>query len=116
MEKLCGYDWPGNVRELQNTIERAVILSQGDLVEPGDLQLSQLGIAEAERASRAGDDPSLVLETLDDLEQRHILRILDHTHWNKTQAAQILGIERSTLDRKLKRYQVGRPGERADEA
>lgn len=116
MEKMCGYDWPGNVRELQNTIERAVILSQGDLVEPGDLQLSQLGIAEAERTHRAGDESALVLETLDDLEQRHILRILDHTQWNKTQAAQILGIERSTLDRKLKRYQVGRPGERSDES
>lgn len=114
MEKLCGYDWPGNVRELQNTIERAVILCQADLVEPGDLQLSQLGMAEAERANRAEGDSALVLETLDDLEQRHILRVLDHTQWNKTQAAQILGIERSTLDRKLKRYQVGRPGERDD--
>jgi two-component system, NtrC family, response regulator HydG len=115
MEKLCGYDWPGNVRELQNTIERAVILSQGELVEPADLQLSQLGIAEAQRAERAAGLPHLMLCSLEELEQQHILQILEHTQWNKTHAAQILGIERSTLDRKLKRYQVGRPGERGDD-
>jgi Nif-specific regulatory protein len=48
--------------------------------------------------------------TLEALEQQHILAVLDRTSWNKSQAAQILGIERSTLDRKLKRYQVSRPG------
>ena len=47
--------------------------------------------------------------SLEQLEQQHILGVLDRTNWNKSQAAQILGIERSTLDRKLKRYQVGRP-------
>ena len=47
--------------------------------------------------------------TLDALEQQHILSVLEQTNWNKSQAALILGIERSTLDRKLKRYQVARP-------
>jgi len=47
--------------------------------------------------------------TLEALEQEYIMSILDRTNWNKSQAAQILGIERSTLDRKLKRYQVERP-------
>jgi Nif-specific regulatory protein len=47
--------------------------------------------------------------SLSDVERDHILATLDFTDWNKSQAAQILGIERSTLDRKLKRYHVSRP-------
>ena len=47
--------------------------------------------------------------SLETLEQQHILAVLESTEWNKSQAARILGIERSTLDRKLKRYQVSRP-------
>ena len=58
-------------------------------------------------AALSGDSATYALETL---EQRHILGVLDRLNWNKSQAAQILGIERSTLDRKLKRYQVSRPG------
>jgi two-component system response regulator HydG len=112
LEKLVDYDWPGNVRELQNTIERAVILSRGDVVEPQDVQLSRLrreaGESRGETAPGTGGGP---LVSLDVLEQRYILQVLEHTAWNKTQAAQTLGIERSTLDRKLKRYQVGRPEE-----
>ena len=49
--------------------------------------------------------------SLDELEKRHILATLEKTHWNKSQTATMLGIERSTLDRKLKRYGVNRPGE-----
>lgn len=112
LEKLVDYDWPGNVRELQNTIERAVILSRGELVEPDDIQLSRLrreaGETRPDGVPGAGRGPLL---SLDALEQQYILQVLEHTAWNKTQAAQILGIERSTLDRKLKRYQVGRPEE-----
>jgi two-component system, NtrC family, response regulator HydG len=112
LEKLVDYDWPGNVRELQNTIERAVILSRGEIVEAEDIQLSRLRREAGE--VRADGIPGAVggpLVSLDSLEQQYILQVLDHTAWNKTQAAQILGIERSTLDRKLKRYQVGRPEE-----
>jgi Nif-specific regulatory protein len=108
VEKLSAYDWPGNVRELQNTVERAVILCMGDHVGPADIQLSGLGSLEDSRGEQtplAGFVPL----TLEELEQQHILAVLDKTKWNKSQAAQILGIERSTLDRKLKRYQVGRP-------
>jgi len=106
------YDWPGNVRELQNTVERAVILCTGEIVGASDIQLSGLGgSGEEQRAAAAnaacggfGD------VTLEALEQQHILAVLERTSWNKSQAAHILGIERSTLDRKLKRYQVSRPG------
>jgi Nif-specific regulatory protein len=112
LEKLDAYDWPGNVRELQNAVERAVILCTGELVGAGDIQLSGLGGGEEQRtaqqqASAAGSLGDITLEAL---EQQHILAVLERATWNKSQAAQILGIERSTLDRKLKRYQVTRPG------
>lgn len=111
LEKLKAYDWPGNVRELQNAVERAVILCTGELVGAGDIQLSGLGGSEEQRAAAQSQTAgSLGDITLEALEQQHILAVLDRANWNKSQAAQILGIERSTLDRKLKRYQVSRPG------
>lgn len=109
LELLTQYDWPGNVRELQNAIERAVILANEELIDVTDLHLSRLGAPTTHKLSAAtlGEDPKEM--TLDRIEQRHILATLEMTGWNKSQAAQILGIERSTLDRKLKRYQVQSP-------
>lgn len=111
VEKLTAYTWPGNVRELQNTVERAVILSYGEVVGASDIQLSGLGSADEVRtlpqAVSGFGVPGDV--TLEELEQQHILGVLERTQWNKSQAAQVLGIERSTLDRKLKRYRVSRP-------
>ncbi len=108
MKKLEAYDWPGNVRELQNTVERAVILCTDEIVQPEGIQLSGLGAAQVEEVVPASPDEYRAV-TLEQLEQEHILQTLEETKWNKSQAAQILGIERSTLDRKLKRYQVNRP-------
>ncbi|MFN0051466.1 MAG: sigma 54-interacting transcriptional regulator [Planctomycetales bacterium] len=110
LDKLSAYDWPGNVRELQNTVERAVIMSTGELVGVGDIQVSGLGGGEEHRhAAAVGDMAGFGDITLEAVEQQHILAVLDRLGWNKSQAAQVLGIERSTLDRKLKRYQVSRP-------
>jgi transcriptional regulator with GAF, ATPase, and Fis domain len=100
--KLRDYHWPGNVRELRNVIERAVALSTGAILDADDLWLSSLDVA----------GPSPLVEaayrqlSLADLEKEHILRTLSHTDWNKSQAATILGIERSTLDRKIKGYDL----------
>ena len=105
---LINYPWPGNVRELQNTIERAVILCSSEILGPSDIQLSALGSAElrmTDDKTRASFRPVSV----DIIEQEHILETLEWTKWNKSQAAHILGIERSTLDRKLKKYEVERP-------
>ena len=109
IQKLREYHWPGNVRELQNTIERTVILCRNEVVRGTDIQLSGL--------SQRGAPPVVSKETtgeyrelsLADIEQDHILKTLEHTGWNKSRSAQILGIERSTLDRKLKRFHVPRP-------
>jgi Nif-specific regulatory protein len=108
LESLLHYNWPGNVRELQNVVERSVILCQAKEVTAADIQLSTL---------RAEKDDQLDMTTpagyrsvsLEILEKEHILATLDWTDWNKSKAAQILGIERSTLDRKLKRYRMRRP-------
>jgi Nif-specific regulatory protein len=110
LDKLMAYDWPGNVRELQNAVERAVILCTGELVGSGDIQLSGLGGGEEQRTAAQSSAGTLGDISLEVLEQQHILAVLDRANWNKSHAAQILGIERSTLDRKLKRYQVSRPG------
>lgn len=105
---LRDYSWPGNVRELQNTIERTVILCRNEVVRAEDIQLSTLS---SRLATPTSEIPMTGYQesSLGDVERQHILSTLDHTEWNKSRAAQILGIERSTLDRKLKRYHVSRP-------
>ena len=103
---LTDYHWPGNVRELQNTIERAVILSVTETLDSQDIQFSALGRSDPHAASPSQDSFQPI--PLDVIEQQHILATLDSTNWNKSQAAQLLGIERSTLDRKLKRYEADR--------
>jgi transcriptional regulator with GAF, ATPase, and Fis domain len=96
--KLRGYSWPGNVRELRNAIERAVALCAGPQVTDSDIRLSMLDT----REPAAGYEPL----SLEELEKRHILDTLAHTEWNKSKAAEILGIDRSTLDRKIKAYEL----------
>ncbi len=106
MEQMLRYRWPGNVRELKNVVERAVVLARSEIIDVEDLTLSKL--------STAGDTADLMPSaanafepmSLDELERRHILATLNSTNWNKSQTARILGIERSTLDRKIDRYQL----------
>ena len=101
MQKLQQYDWPGNVRELRNVIERAIVLGSGDQINAKDILLSTL----AAPASASGEYRPV---TLDEMERQHISATLAHTDWNKSQTATILGIERSTLDRKIQRYNLTR--------
>ena len=109
MQILREYNWPGNVRELQNTIERTVILCRNEVVRVSDIQLSSLGSRPAAPVIDRGTPGEYREVSMADVEQEHILKTLEHTGWNKSKSAQILGIERSTLDRKLKRYHVPRP-------
>ncbi len=109
LELLTKYNWPGNVRELQHVVERAVILSGSELVGVQDIQLSSLGDPQFDHIPDPAQQRSFRELTLEVLEQEYIMATLEQTNWNKSQAAQILGIERSTLDRKLKRYQAERP-------
>jgi DNA-binding NtrC family response regulator len=95
---LMDYPWPGNVRELENVIERAVTLTRGEKVMPEDLPPAIHGSRGDRKVIDDAADRTLPLE---DVEKEYILRILEKTGGNKYQAAQLLGIDRKTLYRKL---------------
>lgn len=103
-ERLMSYNWPGNVRELQNCMERAIALSRGALVQVADLP-QRVREHQSTHVLVASDDPS-ELVALDEVEKRYILRVLSAVHGNKTTAAQILGLSRKTLYRRLHAYGV----------
>jgi Nif-specific regulatory protein len=102
--KMQAYSWPGNVRELRNVVERAVALGQGPTLDVKDIWLSSLEVPELRPPLTDGQSYEAV--SLEEIEKRHIAQTLAHTDWNKSQAATILGIERSTLDRKIKGYNL----------
>jgi len=102
-EKLITYLWPGNVRELKNVIERAVVLCRGQQIDEGDLLLTKLATA-GDTAEAESSAQEFLPASLADIERKYILATLNHTGWNKSRTATILGIERSTLDRKIRRY------------
>jgi DNA-binding NtrC family response regulator len=94
---MLRYPWPGNIRELQHVIERAVLLGKGAMIDTPDIP-----------AHMVRENPGALLDeavgqgcTLKELEQAYIARILEKTSGNKTEAASILGIDRTTLYRKL---------------
>lgn len=102
--KLTRHEWPGNVRELRNVIERAVVLCDGAEILEQDIRL----MTTAEPRAWLAEDPMLRYEpvAIEEIEAEHISRTLKWTDWNKREAARILGINRSTLDRKLERYAI----------
>mgnify|MGYP006278446493 CR=1 FL=1 len=103
VESLQAYHWPGNIRELRNCIERAVVLATDEWIDVDDLTLSQLEAAgESGRAAAPGEP--FVPTTIEEVERRHVMATLEAVGGNKTKAAAILGIERSTLDRKLAKW------------
>jgi DNA-binding NtrC family response regulator len=102
MRLLLGYDWPGNVRELQNAVEHALAIGVGPQLAIADLPMNISGMLNKMGAAEpVGED-----RTLDEVERRHILRILEETGGNHLRAAEILGIHRRTLYRKLEKYKI----------
>lgn len=104
-EQLQKYLWPGNIRELKNVVERAVVLCRGTEIGLDDLLLTKLATAGDTEMAGIGSNRYQPVP-LTDVEREHIFNTLNHTGWNKSKAAGILGIERSTLDRKIRRYQL----------
>ncbi len=102
MDAMQAYAWPGNVRELENALERAVILTSGDRIDQAALPE---GITERKSeplvSDRAAPNP-----TLDTIERAYIMWVLQSEAGNKTRAAEVLGIDPSTLHRKLSRFGV----------
>lgn len=102
---LLNYDWPGNVRELENTIERAVVLAESDSITRDELppHLLETVPADIPIALPSRNEGSLI-ERTDRLESDLIQGALERFRWNKTKAAEHLGLKRTTLQYKIKKY------------
>ena len=104
-ERLVGYDWPGNVRELGNCLERAVALAHFEEIQVEDLP-DKIRNRQTPRSTNITSNELPELLTLEEVERRHVLRVLEACHGNRTDAAKILGLDRKTLYRKLLRWGV----------
>ena len=100
LEALVGYSWPGNVRELENAVERVVILSSSELVDRASLPES----ITQRRAESLVTEHAAANPTLETIERAYIMWVLQSEGGNKTRAAEVLGIDPSTLHRKLTRF------------
>jgi two-component system response regulator HydG len=102
MRRLLDYHWPGNVRELENTVEHAVVLSKGSRIQVSHLPSS---LCEASVPTPAGSSDTTIVVN----EKKLLMSVLKECNWNKSRAAIRLGISRSTLYDKIKKYQVSKP-------
>ncbi|MBN1917968.1 MAG: sigma-54-dependent Fis family transcriptional regulator [Verrucomicrobia bacterium] len=104
-QMIVDYHWPGNVRELRNTIERAILLEAEDVLLP-----EHLLFAEAHKVAKT-IEPTVPMSTdmtLDDVEKEYIRRVVEAVGWNKNRAAKTLGIDRTTLYTKIRKYGLAR--------
>jgi two-component system response regulator AtoC len=104
---MTQYHWPGNVRELRNVVERAMILSERDLIDQEQLPFE---LRSNERPDWVTPNPNPVEFTedmsLDAVEKIHISHVLKKLEWNKSRAAKVLGVSRATLREKIRRYSL----------
>ncbi|MBM4118145.1 sigma-54-dependent Fis family transcriptional regulator [bacterium] len=105
MELLCESDWAGNVRELENVLERTVLLEERETLDRDSLPEKLLGNPERGAKSFFEGKPRA---TLEELEREYLLQVLESTGWQKKKASSILGINASTLYRKIQRYGLDR--------
>lgn len=104
MDLLAQYDYPGNIRELRNLIERLMILTQGEAVHAGDVRRVL-----PQKTARPTAQDSLLYSKLEDTERALLLKTLEENHWHISRVAKILGLERSHLYKKMKKYNISRP-------
>jgi transcriptional regulator with PAS, ATPase and Fis domain len=104
IDLLTEYEFPGNVRELENIMERAVILQEGEQVDVEDLPDK----VRMRKRSQRGIDVGRASMTLEELEKEYLISVLEETNWQKKKASTILGINASTLYRKIQRYGLER--------
>lgn len=107
MDFMTGYEWPGNVRQLQNVVERCVVLSSGTVIEADDLP-AEIKDEESQFKSAVDLLPTKLnlAETLDKIEATLVRRALVHSNFVKVEAADMLGISKSLLQYKLKKYSI----------
>lgn len=100
MRTFLEYSWPGNVRELENVLERAAILTEGPMIQPENLPEGLRSVP------YVSDKETPIPSSLENLEKKHVQDILNLTRGNQSEAAKILGIDRRTLYRKIKAYNL----------
>jgi len=110
-DKLLSYSWPGNVRELRNCIERAVALAEFDKITVDDLP-EKIRAYRTSHVLVAAESPA-ELVTMEEVERRYIARVLQAVGGSRSRAAQVLGLDRKTLYRKIKRYGIEAPEDSA---
>ncbi|MDD5475562.1 MAG: sigma-54 dependent transcriptional regulator [Syntrophales bacterium] len=108
MDMFLNYDWPGNIRELENLLIRAAVVSQGQILGKNDFPELLKDKAETKSLKPAdeGRDEDGRFLTLDEVEERHIKRVVRETNLNKGEICQVLGIARPTFERKLEKYGI----------
>jgi DNA-binding NtrC family response regulator len=114
MSYFTAYAWPGNVRELENTMERVVVLSQGDQITPNDLP--EFLHTQQAPADSAKIPPQMEGMGLDRVEKELIVEALRKFNWNQTRAAQSLGISRKTLMYRMAKHGIGKHESKAGSA
>ena len=105
MRSLMSQEWKGNVRELENVIERAVLLSEDDIITKKDLP-PQMSSDESQTTQISDDSLN---EALENFEKQHIVQVLHKTNYNRTEAARLLSIDPSTLYRKMEKLNISVP-------
>ncbi|MBW2026465.1 MAG: hypothetical protein JRI90_13985 [Deltaproteobacteria bacterium] len=103
LSAFMNYDWPGNVRELEHSIEHAFILCHGSVIGIDHIPLEIKEYSFPKKSSQRR-------KTIQGAEE--ILTVLEKTDWNKAKTARLLGIDRSTLYRKIRKYRISKPPER----
>ena len=106
MALLSSYDYPGNIRELRNLIERLLIVTSGELIEVADAQR----VIPLKSAASGTTSDSLLYSQLEETERKLILKTLEENRWHISRVARILGLERSHLYKKMRKYGISRPG------
>ncbi len=105
MKILLNYEWKGNLRELENMIERAVLLCEDDFIT-----VNELPSYIVQKNKELLNVPENLNEAMNEYEKAHILNILTKTEWNRTEAAKLMGVDTSTLYRKMIKYSIGETG------
>ncbi len=99
-EIFLKYNWQGNVRELENVIERAVVIEEKNIITISSLPFHIREFADKKITKHSP------IKSLEQLEEQHIINVLETTNWNRSKSAKLLGIERKTLYDKIKRYNI----------
>ena len=104
MEQITRHPWPGNIRELRNAIERAMLLSDGPMLDTGDFSA---GGAVSVRLRETVELPAAGIN-LDELERSLVVQALERTGWNQTKAAALLGLNRDQIRYRVEKFQLER--------